>query len=123
MNVVIRLLSNDGLSLPKSGLLLYYKRPNTEDLILDDADTWDDIIYWGGFVLPTALFSQIGEGIFFSVGGDALPASGLDIVDDPDTNVSTTLYTHKKGLAIYETGTSSAVLAKARKFLGIPNGT
>lgn len=120
------LLSDVGSqSLPRADLLIYLARPNSDAYITgEDTEIPEDQHDWG-YVLPSALFAELGECLFFTASGDPIVVLASEILADPDTNDSHVLFksqleTQQTGkLAVYDPATDAAVLTKAKKVLGI----
>ena len=111
--------------LPRSDLLIYLARPNTDEYLVGAATEIGEDTYIWGYVLPAALFTDLGEGLFFDAGGTPIVVLASEILADPDTNDSHILFksisaTEQTGkLAVYDPSTSAEVLAKAKNILGI----
>lgn len=121
-------ISNSGKRLPRTGLLLYLARPNSDSYITDeDAEIPEDQYDWG-YVLPATLFADLGEGLFFTAGGEPIVVLASEILADPKTNAWNILFemkdeTKQTGrLAIYKNDVSSVTLNKARAVLGVKLG-
>ena len=121
-------ISNSGKRLPRNGLLLYLARPNSDAYITaEDAEIPEDQYDWG-YVLPATLFTDLGEGLFFTAGGDPIVVLASEILADPKTNAWNILFemkdeTKQTGrLAIYKNDVSSVTLNKARAVLGVKLG-
>ena len=111
--------------LPRTDLLIYLARPNSDAYITaEDSDIPEDQYDWG-YVLPASLFADIGFGLFFTVGGEPIVVLASEILADAGTNSSHVLFksvsTEKQTgkLAIYDPAVDSAILDKAKKVLGI----
>lgn len=115
-------------TLPRNGLLIYLARPNSDAYITaEDAEIPEDQYDWG-YVLPAALFADLGEGLFFTAGGEPIVVLASEILADPKTNAWNILFemkdeTKQTGrLAIYKNDVSSITLNKARAVLGVKLG-
>ena len=124
-----------GLSLPSTGRLLYLGRPNLpaeETPIGEDLEVGEDLSLWA-FLLPdsdnirTATGWEAGTAnLFYDSTGTPTYAWAVDIADMAGINTANVLFKLVGGaddnngkLAIYEIGTDSAILAKAKQTLGI----
>ena len=112
-------------SLPRTDLLIYLARPNSDEyLIGEETEIGEDTYIWG-YVLPAALFADLGEGLFFTAGGVPKVVLASEILADPTTNASSVLFRsisvpQQTGkLAIYAPAIDPAILTKAKKVLGI----
>lgn len=114
----------DGQTIPK-GYLIYLARPNSDAYITAEDAEFDESTYDWGYVLPSALFADVGEGIFFQSDGTPIVVLASEILADSGTNNGPVLFkstsaTQQTGrLVIYPTGTDAATLAKAKKILRI----
>ena len=124
---VISELTNfrSGNKLPTTGLLIYLARPNSDAYITtENAEIPEDQYDWG-YVLPATLFSDLGEGLFFTAGGVPIVVLASEIMADVGTNASHVLFKSISGdqqtgkLAIYDPAVDPAILIKAKKVLGI----
>ena len=111
--------------LPRQDLLIYLARPNSDAYITaEDAEIPEDQYDWG-YVLPASLFTDLGEGLFFTAGGEPIVVLASEILADAGTNDSHVLFKSISAdqqtgkLAIYDPGVDSAILDKAKKVLGI----
>lgn len=124
-----------GTSLPSTGLLLYLGRPNLpaeETPIGEDLEVGEDLALWA-FLLPdsysirTATGWTIGNAnLFYDTDGVPTYAWAIDIASMAGINTANVLFKLVGGaddnngkLAIYEIGTDSAILTKAKQILGI----
>ena len=113
-------------SLPRDGLLIYLARPNSDAYITaEDAAIPEDQYDWG-YVLPSALFTMLGAGLFFQSDGTPIVVLASEILADLGTNgtgyvlFKLTDATQQTGkLAIYDPATDSSTLEKAKKVLRI----
>lgn len=114
-----------GGSLPRTGLLIYLARPNSDAYITGEATEIPEDQYDWGYVLPETLFAELGECIFFTAGGEPIVVLASEILADAGTNDSHVLFKSIDGaqqtgkLAIYDPATDAAILTKAKKVLGI----
>ena len=124
---VISELTNfrSGNKLPTTDLLIYLARPNSDAYITtENAEIPEDQYDWG-YVLPAALFTDLGEGLFFTAGGVPIVVLASEIMADVGTNASHVLFKSISGdqqtgkLAIYDPAVDAAILIKAKKVLGI----
>ena len=124
---VISELTNfrSGNKLPTTGLLIYLARPNSDAYITtENAEIPEDQYDWG-YVLPATLFTDLGEGLFFTAGGVPIVVLASEILTDVGTNASHVLFKSISGyqqtgkLAIYDPAVDAAILIKAKKVLGI----
>ena len=124
---VISELTNfrSGNKLPTIGLLIYLARPNSDAYITtENAEIPEDQYDWG-YVLPATLFTDLGEGLFFTAGGVPIVVLASEILADVGTNASHVLFKSISGdqqtgkLAIYDPAVDAAILIKAKKVLGI----
>ena len=124
---VISELTNfrSGNKLPTTDLLIYLARPNSDAYITtENAEIPEDQYDWG-YVLPATLFTDLGEGLFFTVGGVPIVVLASEILADVGTNGSYVLFKSISGdqqtgkLAIYDPAVDVAILIKAKKVLGI----
>ena len=124
---VISELTNfrSGNKLPTTGLLIYLARPNSDAYITtENAEIPEDQYDWG-YVLPVTLFTDLGEGLFFTAGGVPIVVLASEIMADVGTNASHVLFRPISGdqqtgkLAIYDPAVDAAILIKAKKVLGI----
>ena len=124
---VISKLTNfrSGNKLPTTGLLIYLARPNSDAYITtENAEIPEDQYDWG-YVLPATLFTDLGEGLFFTAGGVPIVVLASEILADVGTNVSHILFKSISGdqqtgkLAIYDPAVDAAILIKAKKVVGI----
>ena len=112
-------------TLPRNGLLLYLARPNSDAYITGETDEIPEAQYDWGYVLPETLFSELGEGVFFTADGVPIVALASEILADAGTNASHVLFKSISGdqqtgkLAIYDPAVDVAILIKAKKVLGI----
>ena len=112
-------------SLPRTDLLIYLARPNSDAYITGEGAEIPEDQYDWGYVLPANLFTDLGEGLFFTGGGAPIVVLASEILADPGTNASHVLFKSISGdrqtgkLAIYEPAADAAVLIKAKKVLGI----
>ena len=111
--------------LPRTDLLIYLARPNSDAYITEeDSEIPEDQYDWG-YVLPATLFTALGEGLFFTAGGVPIVVLASEIMADVDTNDSHVLFKSISGdqqtgkLAIYDPAVDAATLIKAKKVLGI----
>ena len=111
--------------LPRTDLLIYLARPNSDAYITEeDSEIPEDQYDWG-YVLPATLFSDLGEGLFFTAGGVPIVVLASEIMADVGTNASHVLFKSISGnqqtgkLAIYDPAVDAAILIKAKKALGI----
>ena len=127
VNHVISELTNfrSGNKLPTTGLLIYLARPNSDAYITaENAEIPEDQYDWG-YVLPATLFTDLGEGLFFTAGGVPIVVLASEIMADVGTNASYVLFKSISGdqqtgkLAIYDPAVDAAILIKAKKVLGI----
>ncbi len=114
-----------GRRLPRNGLLLYLARPNSDAYITgEDAGIPESQCDWG-YVLPAALFADLGEGLFFTAGGMPIVVLASEILAGAGTNAGHVLFKSISGdlqtgkLAIYDPAVDAAILIKAKKVLGI----
>ena len=124
-SILRALHSNSRPRLPRTDLLIYLARPNSDACITaEDAEIPEDQYDWG-YVLPAALFTDLGEGLFFTRGGVPIVVLASEILADPATNASHVLFKSISGdqqtgkLAIYDPAVDAAVLIKAKKVLRI----
>lgn len=124
---VISELTNfrSGNKLPTTDLLIYLARPNSDAYITtENAEIPEDQYDWG-YVLPATLFTDLGEGLFFTAGGVPIVVLASEIMADVGTNSSHVLFKSISGdqqtgkLAIYDSAVDAAILIKAKKVLGI----
>ena len=114
-----------GRRLPRNGLLLYLARPNSDAYITGEDAGIPESQYDWGYVLPSALFADLGECLFFTAGGDPIVVLASEILADAGTNASHVLFKSISGdqqtgkLAIYVPAVDAAILIKAKKVLGI----
>ena len=114
-----------GRRLPRNGLLLYLARPNSDAYITGEDAEIPEAQYDWGYVLPAALFADLGEGLFFTAGGMPIVVLASEILADPATNASHVLFKSISGnqqtgkLAIYDPAVDAAVLIKAKEVLRI----
>ena len=111
--------------LPRTDLLIYLARPNSDAYITEeDSEIPEDQYDWG-YVLPATLFTGLGEGLFFTAGGVPIVVLASEIMADVGTNASHVLFKSISGdqqtgkLAIYDPAVDPAILIKAKKVLGI----
>ena len=111
--------------LPRTDLLIYLARPNSDAYITEeDSEIPEDQYDWG-YVLPATLFTDLGEGLFFTAGGVPIVVLASEIMADAGTNASHVLFKSISGdqqtgkLAIYDPAVDAATLIKAKKVLGI----
>lgn len=124
-----------GVSLPSIGRLLYLGRPNLpaeETPIGEDLEVGENLSLWA-FLLPDSDNIRVATGweagtanLFYDSTGTPTYAWAVDIADMAGINTANVLFKLVGGaddnngkLAIYEIGTDSAILAKAKKTLGI----
>ena len=114
-----------GNALPRANLLIYLARPNSDAYITaEDAEIPEDQYDWG-YVLPATLFADLGEGVFFTAGGEPIVVLASEILADAGTNASHVLFKSISSdqqtgkLAIYDPAVDAAILIKAKKVLGI----
>ena len=111
--------------LPRTDLLIYLARPNSDGYITSEAAEIPEDQYDWGYVLPAALFADLGECLFFTAGGDPIVVLASEILADAGTNASHVLFKSISGnqqtgkLAIYAPAVDAAILIKAKKVLGI----
>ena len=111
--------------LPRTDLLIYLARPNSDAYITGETDEIPEAQYDWGYVLPATLFSDLGEGLFFTAGGVPIVVLASEIMADVGTNASHVLFKSISGdqqtgkLAIYDPAVDPAILIKAKKVLGI----
>ena len=124
---VISELTNfrSGNKLPTTDLLIYLARPNSDAYITtENAEIPEDQYDWG-YVLPSTLFTDLGEGLFFTADGVPIVVLASEILADVGTNASHVLFKSISGdqqtgkLAIYDPAVDAAILIKAKKVLGI----
>ena len=114
-----------GRRLPRNGLLLSLARPNSDAYITGEDAGMPESQYDWGYVLPAALFADLGEGLFFTAGGMPIVVLASEILADAGTNASHVLFKSISGalqtgkLAIYDPAVDAAILIKAKKVLGI----
>lgn len=115
-----------GGGLPKTNLLIYLARPNSDEyLVGEDTEIGEDTYIWG-YVLPQSLFSTLGAGLFFTVEGTPIVVLASEILADPNINrdniifQSTSVIQQTGRLAIYDPATPSSELERAYKALHIP---
>ena len=112
-------------SLPRTDLLIYLARPNSDAYITGETDEIPEAQYDWGYVLPATLFTGLGEGLFFTAGGVPIVVLASEILADAGTNASHVLFKsisddQQTGkLAIYDPAVDAAILIKAKKVLGI----
>ena len=124
-SILRALHSNSRPRLPRTDLLIYLARPNSDAYITaEDAEIPEDQYDWG-YILPESLFADLGEGLFFTAGGDPIVVLASEILADAGTNASHVLFRSISGyqqtgkLAIYDPGVDADILTKAKKVLGI----
>lgn len=112
-----------GRGLPKSNLLIYLARPNSDAYITaEDAEISESQADWG-YVLPSALFADLGEGLFFDALGEPIVVLASEILAHVSTNKNYILFklaseSEQTGkLAIYDPATTNAALIRAWKVL------
>lgn len=112
-----------GQGLPKSGLLIYLARPNSDAYLTGETDETPEGQADWGYVLPAGLFADVGEGIFFDALGDPIVVLASEILADPSVNLNRILFKSKDAvmqtgsLAIYAAAAPTGVLLKAWKVL------
>lgn len=124
-----------GLSLPSTGRLLYLGRPNLpseETPIGEDLEVGEELALWA-FLLPDSDNIRTATGwtsgnanLFYDADGTPTYALAIDIADMVGINTANVLFKLVGGaddnngkLAIYEIGTDSAILTKAKTVLGV----
>ena len=124
-SILRALHSNSRPRLPRTDLLIYLARPNSDAYITaEDAEIPEDQYDWG-YILPESLFADLGEGLFFTAGGVPIVVLASEILADPATNASHVLFKSISGdqqkgkLAIYDPAVDAAVLIKAKEVLRI----
>lgn len=126
MDAAIRLLLNDGRTIPKGTLLVYLARPNSDAYITEEWSEVPEDEYDWGYVLPAIFFPVLGEGLFYAGDGTPKVVLASEILTDPGTNgtgyvlfksISVDMQTGK--LAVYHPSTDSSILNKAKKVLRI----
>lgn len=112
--------------LPRSDLLIYLARPNSDEyLVGEDTEIGEDTYIWG-YVLPEALFADLGEGLFFTSEGVPIVVLASEILADPNTNrdhvifKSSSVVQQTGRLAIYSPDTPLSTLRRAYSVMGIP---
>lgn len=111
--------SMGGTGLPRAGLLFYSRRPNSEGQAWDDDDAWVEDAEWGSWMLPSSLFAQIGESIFFEADGTPLDVTGTAVAASDIVNVDYILFSERRGLAVYDDETAAEVMAEAFEYFGV----
>ena len=124
-SILRALHSNSGPRLPRTDLLIYLARPNSDAYIAaEDAEIPEDQYDWG-YILPESLFADLGEGLFFTAGGDPIVVLASEILADAGTNASHVLFKSISGdqqtgkLAIYDPAVEATTLTEAKKVMGI----
>jgi hypothetical protein len=122
-----------GSRLPRTNLLLYLARPNSDEyLIGEDTIIGEDTSIWGFYTgvdetirAATGWLPGMTTHPFYDSAGDPIVVLASEILAWPNINADNTLFkstdpTRQMGkLAIYALGTDAAILAKAKKVLGI----
>ena len=124
-SILRALHSNSRPSLPRTDLLIYLARPNSDAYITaEDSEIPEDQYDWG-YILPESLFADLGEGLFFTGGGTPIVVLASEILADAGTNASHVLFKSISGdqqtgkLAIYDPSVEAATLTKAKKVMGV----
>lgn len=112
--------------IPRTNLLIYLARPNSDEyLVGEDTEIGEDTYIWG-YVLPEALFTELGEGLFFTSEGTPIVVLASEILADPNTNrdhvifKSSSVVQQTGRLAIYAPNTPLSTLRRAYSVMGIP---
>lgn len=108
-------------SLPYQALLIFLARENSDAYLTDEAaEIPEGEIDWG-YALPTSLFSVLGEGLFFTAGGEPIVKLKTEIAAAPGINTANVLFNATSGkLAVYHpVSVLPATLTKAKKVLKI----
>jgi hypothetical protein len=130
MNTATRILLLSGRRLPRTGLLIYLARPNSDEyLIGEDTEIGEDTYIWG-YVLPDDADIRAATGwvsgtanVFYTTTGVPIVALATEIAaailpaNIVFSLVDATMQAGK--LAIYGLDVDSAILTKAMKVLGI----
>ena len=124
-SILRALHSNSRKRLPRTDLLIYLARPNSDAYITaEDAEIPEDQYDWG-YILPESLFADLGEGLFFTAGGVPIVVLASEILADAGTNDSHVLFKSISGdqqtgkLAIYDPAVEAATLTEAKNVMGI----
>ena len=124
-SILRALHSNSRPRLPRTDLLIYLARPNSDAYITaEDAEIPEDRYDWG-YILPESLFADLGEGLFFTAGGDPIVVLASEILADAGTNASHVLFKSISGdqqtgkLAIYDPAVEAATLTEAKRVMGV----
>lgn len=121
-------MSRKRIIIPRQGLIAYFGRPNSDNRQWVEGDAWNEETSWWGYELSALLFNAIpalGNGVFFDAVGTPKTALATEIAAMPGINTGLILFklldaNQQTGkLAIYATGTSNNILAKAKKGLKI----
>jgi hypothetical protein len=121
-----------GFTIPRTDLLFYLARPNSDEyLIGEETEVGEDTYIWGFYTgtdetIRAATGWTVGNAnVFYDADGDPVVALASEILASPGINTAHILFKsisveRQEGkLAIYNPTTDAAILAKAKAVLKI----